>query len=480
MASLKKNFVLSSAYQMLSIITPIVTTPFLARVIGADGNGVFSYTQSFANYFVIFAVLGMSTYGVRTIAECGGDRERRSGVFWNAFSMNCVTGAVVVLVYLAFVALFGGSYGFYYLIWGLWVVGSVLDVSWLFFGMQDFAMPTARNFATKLVSVAVILVFTRGPEDVWIYVLATAGAIFANSLLVWPFVGRHVDRVRPTWKGTLSHIKPNLVLFVPVIAVSFYTLLDRVMLGSMTTVEEVGYFDYAEKISKMPMAMITALGSVVLPRMTEIVASGDMKRGKHLVSTTMWFMLVCAFALCFGIVGIAPVFCPFFFGSGFDACASLMCVIAFVIPAICVTNVIGNQFLLPCHRDREYTVSLLAGAGVNVVVNLALIPTFGAMGAAVATVFSEIVVLGVQSWQVRHDLDLRSYAIRALPFFLFGIAMTIVVRLIGDCMSSILPSWLLLLVQTFVGGAIYLGFSLAWSVRKERSVMMELFPHSNF
>lgn len=476
MASVKKNFLFSSAYQLLLIITPIVTTPFLSRVIGAEGNGIFSYTQSVANYFVLFAVLGMSSYGVRTIAECGEDRERRSRVFWNAFAMNLTTGLAVVAAYVLFVLVFGGDYSLYYIIWGLWLLGSVFDVSWLFFGMQDFRMPTLRNFITKLASVAVILLFVRGPGDVWIYVLAIAGAYFANSLLIWPFVGRCVDWVRPTWSEMLGHLKPNLLLFVPVIAVSFYTLLDRIMLGSLTSVLEVGYFDYAEKISKMPLAVITALGSAVLPRMTEIVASGDMGYGKHLISTTMWFMLACAFALCFGVVGVAPVFCPVFFGEGFDACVSLMCVIAFVIPVICVTNVIGNQFLLPCHRDVEYTVSLVIGAALNVVVNLVLIPQMGAMGAAIATVSSEAAVLVVQFWQVRNDLDLGKYVLRAVPFALIGIAMAILLRVLGAVLSPMMLGLAVLGVQFVAGAVFYLLFALLWSITHERIQLIELFP----
>ena len=476
MPSVKKNFALSSAYQVLNIITPIVTTPFLSRVIGAEGNGVFSYTQSVANYFVLFAVLGMSSYGVRTVAECGGDRTRRSSVFWNAFAMNCVTGAVVALSYAVYVACFGGDYILCYLIWGLWVIGSVFDVSWLFFGMQDFVMPTARNFATKIVSVAVILLFVREPGDVWVYVLAIAGASFANGLLVWPFVRKHVSWVRPTWTLMVSHLKANLVLFVPVVAISFYTLLDRIMLGSMASAAQVGYFDYAEKISKMPMAVITALGAVVLPRMTQIMASGEIAQGKRLVSTTMWFMLACAFALCLGIIGVAPVFCPFFFGEGFDECVALMCVIALVIPLICATNVIGNQYLLPCHRDGEYTASLIVGAAANVIINLVLIPRFGALGAAVATVASEMAVLVMQAWQVRADLDLSSCVGRAAPFLIFGLMMAFVVRLVGDLLSGSFVCGIVLAVQVLTGGVLYLMLAIAWSVRRERETLRQLFP----
>lgn len=476
MASIKKNFLFSSAYQLLTIITPIITTPYLSRVIGAEGNGTFSFTQSVVNYFVLFAILGMSSYGVRAVAECGEDRARRSDVFWNAFSMTCVTGTVVVLAYIFYVSLFGQQYLLLYLIWCLWVVGSVLDVSWLFFGCQTFSIPTTGNFITKICSVVMILVLVRSPGDVWAYVLAIAGANFVNSVIPWIFVRRFVDLARPQWSHMVSHLKPTLVLFVPVIAISIYGVLDKIMLGVLTSVEQVGYFDYAEKISKMPLSLITALGSAVLPRMAQIIGAGHIEEGKRLVGTTMWFMLACAFALCFGIVGVAPSFCPAFFGAGFDACAPLMSVLAFVIPTICVTNVIGNQYMLPCHRDRQYTISVSVGAGVNVIANLITIPLWGAMGAALSSVLSEVAVMVVQGWYVRGDLDLAGYARDCLPFLIVGVLMAVVLRLLDAAIRPALSNWPALGIEFLVGAAIYLALALAWSVRRESDRLLAIFP----
>lgn len=476
MAGIKKNFLFSSAYQLLTIITPIITTPYLSRIIGAEGNGAFSFTQSITNYFVLFAILGMSSYGVRAIAECGDDRARRSDVFWNAFSMTCVTGSMVAIAYIAYISLFGQEYFLLYLIWGLWVIGSVLDVSWLFFGCQTFSIPTTGNFITKICSVLVILTLVRSSDDVWAYALAISGANFVNSVIPWFFVRRFVDPVRPTWSHMMTHLKPTLMLFVPVIATSIYGVLDKIMLGVLTSVEQVGFFDYAEKISKMPLSLITALGAAVLPRMSQIIGAGHIEEGKRLVGTTMWFMLVCAFALCFGIVGVAPSFCPAFFGAGFDACVPLMSVLAFVIPTICVTNVIGNQFMLPCHRDREYTFSVSIGAAVNVVANLLAIPLWGAMGAALSSVLSEVAVMIVQGWCVRGDLNLAGYALDCLPFALIGAVMAIVLRLVDSVIRPVLGNWPALGIEFVVGALLYSALALLWSVRRERTKLLAVFP----
>lgn len=479
MASVKKNFLLSSAYQVFSVLTPIITTPYLSRVIGAEGNGVFSFTQSVANYFVLFAILGMSSYGVRAIAECGADRPRRSDVFWNALATICTTGALVMVAYCVYVGIWGRSYFSLYGIWALWVIGSIIDPSWLFFGMQTFTVPTAVNFISRALSVAVILLFVKTPHDVWVYVLAIAGANFLNSALPWLYVRRYVDFARPRWSHMLVHLKPLLVLFVPVIAISIYGMLDKIMLGMLTGVRAVGYFDYAQKISQLPLSVITALGAAVLPRMSQIMSQGHYKEGRKMVRITMWFMLVCASALSFGIVGIAPAFCPAFFGKGYGSVVPLMSVLAMVIPPICVTNVIGNQYMLPCHRDRQYTFSVCAGAAINVVANLALIPLWGAMGTAVSSVAAELTVMIVQGWFVRRELDLHSYAKEAAPFLILGIIMSVVLRIMDANVFNSMNTFIRFGIELLIGMVLYLVPATIWIMLRNRDKLLALFPKAS-
>ena len=462
MAGIKKNFIYSSAYQVLLVVTPIITTPYLSRVIGAEGNGLFTYTQSITNYFVLFAVLGMEKYGVRSIAECGDDRARRSSVFWNAFAMCCLVGLVVIAAYVIFVLAFGMQNALLWALWAMWIVGSVGDVSWLMFGMQEFRIPTIRNFITRLASVVFIFLFVRDAGDVWAYVAAIAGAFFFNSILIWPFVKDYVDWVRPTWHEVLGHLKPNLALFAPVIASSLYVLLDKVMLGAMAGMGETGFYDYAEKISKMPLAVVTALGSVVLPKMSQVLSAGHEEEGKRLVNLTMWFMIGCAFALMFGIIGIAPEFVPVFFGAGYGPCVPLMMVLSPVIPLICATNVMGVQYLLPKHRDRDFTMSVTVGAAVNLSINVFAIPVWGAMGAAIATVAAEVAVLVYQAFSVRHELDLRSYVIGAIPFVVIGISMTVLMRCVALALGAFAQTVPGLLIEFISAGVFFVVLVFAW------------------
>ncbi len=476
MASVKRNFIYNSAYQLLVAVAPLVTTPYLSRVIGTAGNGVFTYTQSITNYFVLVAVMGMTNYGVRTIAEHAKDREERSRVFWEAFCMQALIGAVVLVAYVCYAVVWGQQYLPLWALWGMWVLGSVLDVTWLLWGMQVFRIPTIRNFCTRLASIAAIFVLVRGPEDVWGYVAAIAGAFLANALLVWPVVRRYVDWVRPTWKGMVSHLVPNLVLFVPVIATSLYLIMDKVMLGSMAGMDQTGLYDYAEKVSKMPMSVITALGAVVLPKMSTIIAEGRNEEARSLVVVTMWFMLACALALSFGIAAVAPEFAPVFFGDGYDGCIPLLRVLCVIVPLICATNVMGVQWLLPTKHDGLFTASVATGAVINVAVNLFAIPVAGAMGAAIATVAAEVAVMVFQACAVRKQLPLFSFVRGMLPYVVIGAVMFACIRLLAGVLGPSAATLGGLLCEVALGGVVYLVLSYTWCWATKSEELKRVLP----
>ncbi len=475
--SVKTNFLFNSAYQILNVIVPLITTPYLSRTIGATGNGIFTYTQSIANYFVLFAQLGITNYGVREIASCGDNRDKRSETFWNLFAMNLVVGIVVTVVYFVYSLAIGTSQLFIFMIWSLWVIGSVVDVTWLLNGCQEFKIPMVRNFCTRLAGMFFIFAFVHTENDTWAYVFAISAPYFLNALLVWPFIKHYVDYAQPTWQKMFRHLKPNLLLFIPVIATSLYTLLDKVMLGNMAGMEQTGFYDYSEKISKMPMAIITALGAVVLPKMTEVISSGNTQKAKELVSETMWFMQACAMALAFGITAVAPEFVPVFFGAGYEACVPLMGALSIVIPLICATNVIGVQYLVPSHRDRGFTASVLAGALVNIFINVFAIPAYGAMGAACATVAAELTVLLVQAWLVRGELPLLQELRGIIPFFVNGFVMLLLIRATKIALEALtVPKAPSLIFEILIGAVFYLFFAFIYCRQTNNSHFNKLFP----
>lgn len=461
--SLKKNYLYQATYQLLLIIVPLVTTPYLARVLGASQVGVYSYTYSISNYFVMFATLGMSTYGVREIAACSFDRELRSKIFWEMYVVQALVSAICIAAYTVYSCLNPKGGLVVATVWGMWVVSALFDISWLFFGVEEFKMPTIRSIVTRLLSLVLIFGFVKGPEDLWVYCAAIAGSFLANQILLWPFVCRYVDFVAPNPKSALRHLLPNLRLFIPVIAISLYVTLDKVMLGAMAGMTQAGYFEYSEKLSRMPMALVTAVGTVMLPRMTIELKCGNKRRALDLLESSIWAMLMMAFAMMFGIIGISKEFAPVFLGSEFSSCDVIMCVLASIIPIVSTTNVLGRQYLLPTGRDTLFTLSVCAGAVVNVCLNLALIPTAGAMGAAVSTVCAETSVLIAQVFMTNKELPLRLYFENAIPFAICGFLMAVVIRLVSIILTSMYGVGVIALaLEVCVGIIVYTVFAVGW------------------
>ena len=461
---LKSSYAYQASYQVLLIAVPLITTPYLSRVLGAEAIGVYSYAYTIAGFFAIFATLGIGNYGVRAIAATGDDRSLRSHVFWSVYASQCLAGLIVCLAYVVYLFEFDSAGGFVVAAtWGMYVLSALLDVSWLLFGMQEFKVPTIRSVVTKLATLPLIFGLIHGSDDVWIYCAAIAGSFLVNQLLIWPFVHRYVDFVVPQWKEVKEHFYPSLILFIPVLAISLYTTLDKILLGELAGMQQAGFFEYSEKLSKMPLAIVTAVGAVMLPRITEELAAERHERAMRLLSDSVWAMMAMAMAMAFGIAAIAPEFASVFLGEEFTRCSIIMRVLAVIIPIISLSDVIGRQYMVPMERDVGYTISLCIGAVVNIGVNLALIPDMGAMGAAIAAVVAEFTVLVAQAFMVRDDLPLGHYVLNAIPFMICGIVMFFVVRFVARWFYSMWGfSVLGLVLEIAVGGVVFSALAFAW------------------
>ena len=461
--SLRANFLWNASYQVLLILVPLVTTPYLARVLGASQIGVFSYTNSITNYFVLFATLGMGQYGVRVVAQAGGDRTKRSRIFSSAYAAQLCIAVPVFLIYIVVVVVAPFGDMLVSFAWGAWVLAALLDISWLFFGVEEFKMPTVRSAFTKLASVFVIFGFVKGHDDLWIYVAAIAGSYLANALLLWPFLKKYVDLCVPRWSEVRSHFAPNVRLFAPVVACSMYLMLDKILLAAMAGTVETGYYEYSEKLAKMPTSVITALGTVMLPHVTAMMNHGDRDREVvNLLEQCFWIMECVAIGVMTGVGAIAPVFTAVFLGSEFTPCENIIPVLAAVVPLIAASNVIGVQYMLPKGKDREYAGSVWAGAIVNLFLCCLLLKPFGAMGGAVAAVLTEVTVLVSQCLTVRKELPLVRLFGETVPFFIMGAGMFLVVRVASVLLSALAGDLIVLIIEIVIGVAVYLMLAIVW------------------
>lgn len=454
--SLWQNYLYNAGYQLLLLCTPLFTSPYISRVFGAQGIGTYAYTGTVAGYFAMFAMLGIGTYGNRSCARVRGDREKLSETFCSIYSLQLATTLLTLVAYAVFALFVAREHQTIYRVRILFFLATALDIGWLFGGLEKFRMLSVRSAVCKLLSVACVFLFVKKAEDLWIYVLIIALEMLGNQLYLWLRIRGQVRFVRPSQQAVLRHLRPVLVLFLPTVVISVYSMLNKIMMGAMGGMAEVGFYEQAERAINLPMGLISVLGGVTMPRMANLVARADRQGGQALTEKSLLYVQFIAPAFAFGIAAVAPVFAPLFFGEAFAYSGTLIAALAPVVLFSTISAILQNQCLLPYQRDWAYIASLAVGAAINVVLNVLLIPGMGAMGAVIAAVATNAAICGVQAWQSRDMLAVGAHIRRGLPYLGIGLLMFAVVRRLGQL--ALPPIWLLLL-QIGVGAVLYLALA---------------------
>ena len=421
--SITKNYIYNLTYQILIIILPIITTPYLSRVLGAENLGIYSYTLAIATYFITFGSLGVALYGQREIAFEQDNTDKYSKTFWEILIFRFITMSIsIVLYYIVFIN--GTQYQLYYKILLLEIIGNCIDISWFFQGLEEFKKTVFRNTIVKIISLISIFAFVKTKNDLTIYFVIYVLSTLIGNLTLWFYLPKYLVHVNFKDLQIFKHLKPTLTLFVPQIAVQVYTLLDKTMTGTIISDKsEVGYYDQAQKIIKMLLTIITSFGTVMMPRIANTYSKGDKEQIQKYMSNSFCVVFMLAFPLIFGIASVAPAFVPLFFGEGYDKVIILMRVISPIILLIGLSNVTGTQYLLPIKRQTEYTISVICGAIINFIMNMILIPKYGAIGASIGTVIAEFTVTAVQAYFVKKDFDFKKVLLLSKNYIISSIAM---------------------------------------------------------
>ena len=423
--SVKTNFLYNSAFQIFIIIVPLITTPYLTRTIGAKGIGEYGYGYAIAYYFGMIIKLGLNNYGGRQIAYIRNDVSELSKQFFEIYSFQLFMGFLSSVAYCGYCFCFSKQEISW--IFLLYIFSSAIDITWFFWGLEEFKLTAKRDFLIKTLSTIGIFVFVRSNSDVWKYALLLCCSFFLSQLLLWPSLHKRIHWYKPSLDGIRKHIKPNIVLFIPTVAVSLYKIMDKIMLGSICNTTEVGFYNSSESLLQVPLALIISLGVVMQPRMANIFSTtNDDDKFDTIFEKSIAFAMFLATTIGFGIMTIANEFVPLFFGDGFDESIVILKVI---LPSCCFSafaNVIRTEYLIPRKKDKEYIVSLFIGAIINILFNCILIPYIGAVGAAVGTLIAEIIVCSTQVFLIRQERDIKRYIIIALPFMASGIGMYLI------------------------------------------------------
>ena len=453
--SIKKNYVYNLVYQIIVIIMPLITTPYLSRVLGAESIGIYSYTLSIATYFILFGSLGVALYGQRETAYNQANKYKRSKIFFEIVLLKIITLSISILIFYCTFCL-NGEYSVYYKILLFEIIANMFDIAWFFQGIEEFKKTVTRNIIIKVISVISIFVFVKSKIDLNRYFLIYVLSNLIGNCSLWFYLPKYVEKVKIKELDILKHLRPTISLFIPQIAIQVYTVLDKTMIGVLTIDKaEVGYYEQAQKMLKLLLTIATSLSVVMIPRIASVFANGENEKLKRYISKSFRIILFLVFPIMFGIVSISNKFVPIFYGEGFEKVIYLICTISPIILAIGISNVIGNQYLLPTKQQKKFTISVTIGAAVNVCLNFLLIKKFKSIGASIATVISEFVVTGIQLYLTKNEIKLREIFRIGKNYFISSLAMFVISIIIGEIISNNIIS---LVMQIFIGGIVYIIF----------------------
>lgn len=451
--SVKKNVILNMIYQVLNVAVPFITAPYLARVLGPEGMGRYSFTNSIQAYFCFFCALGTATYGVREISRERDNVKQRSLLFWEIELLTCMTSISCIIIWLIMTSCSSGN-RIYYFAWTMNLFSVLFDISWFYVGLELFGYTVGRNAVVRVLGMILIFVFVKAREDLILYVCILAGMNLVGSLSLWAALRKYTVPIKLSELNIFRHFRETLIYFIPTIATSIYTMLDKTLIGIIThSLAENGYYEQATRIIDILKSVtFTALNAVMGARISYLFAQNSYDEIHRKIEISINYVAFVGVGVMFGIIGVADRFVPVFFGDGYTRVALLMKMLSPMAVIIGISNCLENQFYFPAGLRNVSAKFVIVGSVLNLFLNLLLIPRYMSVGAVAASIISEIVITG---FYIRRCCDFISPRIIASIFWkkvMAGIAMFSVLYLINGVLSD---GVIALALEVVIGAIVY-------------------------
>lgn len=450
--SLRKNYAYNTFFQIFTLVFPLITIPFVAKTLGPQQLGIYLYTYSIAALFGLVSNLGIINYGNKVIASDRDIAGKLAKTFTSLYLVSLLMTVPALILYLLYCLLFVDVNKSIFLLQTIFLLSTLFDISWFYMGIEEFKLTIKRDVLLKTITLGLILLFVRKDNGLIVYTLIMTMGALVSQLALWPFLRRYTTLVKVGLTDCLLHIRPLFALFIPVIAVSMYTTVNKVMLGNMTDYAQVGQFDSAVRIMAIPLGLITAMGVVMLPRMSNIIAKNDNKLMSQYISKSMRFVMFMSLPITFGLIAVSGTLVPLFLGKEFTQAGTVLAIIAPVVVFAAWANVLRTQYLIPKGKNKSYIISVIIGAIVSLSLNFLLIPSLKATGAAIAMLCAEFCVMLYQTFALRKDLNMREYHRASRGFLVKATIMFACVLAVGLIIEQ---PYVRVVTQVVVGGLVY-------------------------
>ena len=453
MGRITKNLMFNSFSQLLSIIIPLITAPYLSRVLGAENIGVESYINAISQMFYTIGMLGLTNYATREIAYVRDSKYERSKVFWEMMLDRVIVFGLSLIVFL--VVGYYNEYRAFFIIQIVWLLGMFFDFSWFFIGMEMFELTVFRNFVVRMLTIVSIFSFIKSADDFVLYFILCAVFQLVGTLSILPQLRPYVQKVKIKELDWKKHFIPSIKVFLPQFASILYLQVDKVMIESIChDTKQIAYYTQAEKLIKAPIALITAVSSVMMPRIANEFSKNNLEKIREYLNMTLSGLMIMAWPVAFGMAAIAAKMIPWYLGAEFEPSIWAMMILAPIIVAIAASSLSANQYFLATNQTRVMTISYSVSAGLNLIINALLIPDYGFIGAAIGTIAAEYSVFVMQYYIMNKQIPVIPEMIRCLRYAFFSGIMFAAVYMFGRSRGA---SIMTTVMQMCIGVAIYVG-----------------------
>lgn len=456
MSSIKNNVVLNYINTLASIVFPLITFPYAARILLPEGIGLVNFQNSIIGYITLLSSLGIPLYAVREVARVRDNIEERNRVTVEIALLSLILAAggyVIVFAVGELVPQVNAHLSLFYIL-SLSILFTALGVSWFYTAIEDFKFITIRGLIIRCLFVVALFVFVRSKDDLLIYGVVVVGSTVGNNIINFFHLRKFINIFKIDWSklNIFRHLKPSISIFVLNLSVSLYVQLNPVMLGFLSDNTQVGYFTAGSKLSNIILSVVTSMATVLIPHVSNMIQVHDTEKYKQLITKVYHYYMALAIPFTIGLIVLSVPLTLVICGKSFYEASYVTAITAPVIIFISITNIIGMQVLYPYGKENYVTYSTIGGAVINLIVDIPLILLWGSKGAAISTVCAEFTVLLIQVRLGKGYVPFKYIDKNIMLYSISAIIMGIVVFLTSGLFENPIIQ---LLVPTFIGVAIY-------------------------
>ncbi|WCG04785.1 oligosaccharide flippase family protein [Vagococcus lutrae] len=446
-----KNYLYNITFQIFNIIIPIITIPYISRVLGKEGLGVSAYTNSVTQYFVLLSSLGVALYGSRVIAAHRDNKQKLTQSFFEIIIVKLILTLLSLFLFIIYIFFLKPSFQ-KPLLYQLPLIMSVFfDISWFFIGLEEFKKIVIRNMIVKIVSVCLIFVFVKSPKDLIIYISILSFSQLLGNITFWTYLPGllSIEKLAPFQIKT--HLLQSVALFIPQVSVVISPLIMRTMLGKFSGITDVAYYDNSDKIIKMLLTFTTSIAFVIIPKVSNEFQKGNLDKVNDLLIKSIELTTAISLPLVFGLITISSRFSLYFFGPEFSMIGLYISILAPTLYITAMSNILGRQYLISTRQENIYNKAIIISTLTLFFAVYFIVPKLGVLGACIAIVFSEILLLLVLVKKIKSVLSINKIIKMSYKYFISSVVMFIAIIFFEKSLdNSLINLFFLIIIGVFI------------------------------